>query len=107
MDWKKELDALVSETAALVERTATANPQQAVERPKAAFVPPPKTVPGEAPSPAARPLSWDTSEREHIASRIQNFRAHQERMRREREDFYSRTMQRARDLANGHSDGTA
>ncbi|MGY4502001.1 hypothetical protein ACVWYH_005958 [Bradyrhizobium sp. GM24.11] len=105
MDWKKELDALVRETAALVERTATANPQPAVERPKAAIVPP-QSAPKEASS-STRPLSWDTSEREHITKRIQNFRAHQERMRREREDFYSRTMQRARDLANGHSDETA
>ncbi|RXG97357.1 hypothetical protein [Bradyrhizobium zhanjiangense] len=103
MDWKKELDALLRETAALVERTATANPQPAVDRPKVTFVPR-QTVPVEAPSPAAPPLSWDTSEREHITKRIQNFRAHQERIRREREDFYSRTMQRARDLAEGRLD---
>lgn len=105
MDWKKELDALVSETAALVERAATANHQAPVERTTATVVP--QATPKEAPSPASHPLSRDSSEREHITKRVQNFRAHQERMRREREEFYSRTMQRARDLANGHSDGTA
>jgi hypothetical protein len=33
--------------------------------------------------------------------RVQDFRAHQKRMRREREDYFARTMQRARDLASG------
>jgi len=106
MDWKKELDALVSETTALVERTTTANDQAPVARTKATLVPP-QAAPKEVPSPTSHPLGRDTSEREHITKRVQNFRAHQERIRREREDFYSRTMQRARDLANGHSDGTA
>jgi hypothetical protein len=102
MDWRKELDALVSETAALVERTTTANHQAPVARTTATLVPP-QAAPKEAPSPASHLLSRDTSEREHITKRVQKFRAHQERMRREREDFYSRTMQRARDLASGHS----
>ncbi|SCB50301.1 hypothetical protein GA0061098_1014129 [Bradyrhizobium shewense] len=48
MEWKKELDAFVRETAALVERTANANPQPAVHRPKATFVPP-KTAPMKPP----------------------------------------------------------
>ncbi len=102
MDWKRELDALVRETAALVERTAT-NRQAPVEQSKETIAPP-KPALAEAPAPTARPLSWNTSEREHIAKRVQNFRAHQERIRREREDFYSRMMQRARDLAEGRLD---
>lgn len=39
MDWKKELDALVRETAALVERTAASH-QAPVDRLEAAMVPP-------------------------------------------------------------------
>jgi hypothetical protein len=99
MDWKKELDSLVRETAELVERTA-ASRQRAVELPTVAL-PPPKIALEETPSPIIRALESDVSEREHIIARVQDFRTHQERMRHEREEFYSRTMQRARDLASG------
>jgi hypothetical protein len=49
LNWKKELDALVRETAALVERTASANHQAHVERTTATLVPP-QAAPKEAPS---------------------------------------------------------
>ncbi len=104
MDWKRELEALVREAADLVERTAT-NRQGPVEQSKV-MIAPAKPALAEAPSSTAAPLSCDTSEREHIAKRVQNFRAHQERVRREREDFYSRTMQRARTLAGGRSENS-
>ena len=100
MDWKRELDALVRESAALVERTAT-NRQPRLEQPMVTI-----TTPNPAMA-ATRPLTQDTSEREHIAKRVQNFRALQERMRREREDFYFRMMQRARNLAEGRSENSS
>jgi hypothetical protein len=41
------------------------------------------------PLPAAvAPMTWLTSERDEILQRVSNFRAHQEKMAREREDYY-------------------
>jgi hypothetical protein len=41
------------------------------------------------PIPAAiTPMTWPTSERDEIPERVSNFRAHQETMAREREDYY-------------------
>jgi hypothetical protein len=41
------------------------------------------------PIPAATtPMTWPTSERDQILQRVSNFRAHQEKMAREREDYY-------------------
>lgn len=97
MDWKQELDALISKSKAHAARVGATAP---VLKPPQ---PPPVETTAEQPSPISRlrPLSWDTSEREHIADRVASFKAHQARVQREREDYYSRTMQRARDLAQG------
>jgi hypothetical protein len=37
---------------------------------------------------AITPMTWPTSERDQILPRVSNFRAHQEKMAREREDYY-------------------
>lgn len=102
MDWKQELDALMSESAALAKRTGTTAPIQKLPQP-----PPVDTI-AEPPSPVSRlqPLSRGSSEREQIANRVANFKAHQARVQREREDYFSRTMQRARDLAEGRSENS-
>jgi hypothetical protein len=51
------------------------------------------------------------SERDWIRERVADFKAHQERLRREREDYYTQTITKARKLArrspqplNGFSD---
>ncbi|MGM4954021.1 hypothetical protein BjapCC829_06120 [Bradyrhizobium barranii] len=95
MNWKKELEALVQQSAALVERARSVAPIPKLIAPIAPIA---KASPPDSP----RRLSWDTSEREHISKRVANFRAHQERVRRERDEYFSRTMQRTRDLARGH-----
>ena len=104
MDWQKERDALINETMALVERVGITKPKAAVEAQTATPAEP--TVPDrQAGCPMAfMPIQWESSEREHIAKRIENFRAHQERVRREREEYFFRTMQRARENANGRTD---
>ncbi|MCK1611055.1 MULTISPECIES: hypothetical protein [unclassified Bradyrhizobium] len=92
MDWRKELEALRSETAALVSAT-------------------PATVPEEARAPAPAPQIDDVlstlDKPGRLAVQPDAFvlpeRAHQERFRREREDFFSSTMKRARDLAEGRA----
>jgi len=108
MDWKKELDALVRETAELVARTRSLNVQpQAIVQTTAAAPTTPAAATNAAPVEPFRPaLDRTTSERERIMARVQGFRAHQERMRREREDFCSRTMQRARDVAEGRTENS-
>lgn len=98
MDWKQELDALMSESAALARRTGTTAPIQKLPQPA-----PPDTA-ADQPSPVSRiqPMNWGSPEREHIANRVASFRAYQARVQREREDYYSRTIQRTRDLVRGH-----
>lgn len=98
MDWKEELEALVRESAVLVDSAGGAVP---IEKPRAPSAPT-ATAQGQASPPGAQHQSWYTSEREQIGKIVATFKAHQERVRREREDYFCRMMQRARDLARGH-----
>lgn len=102
MDWKQELDALVRESSELAKRTGARVPILDPQQP----LPVVSAVEPLSPAARLRPLSSATSEREHIANRVATFKAHQARVQREREDYYSRTMERARDLAQGRSDET-
>lgn len=105
MDWQKERDALINETMALVERVNATKPlapfQGSVQSPRPEPATPPKAL-DRQPSPApVAAMQWGESEREHIAKRVETFKAHQERVRREREDYFFRTMQRAKETAKG------
>lgn len=100
MNWKQELDALISESKAHAARVGTAAPGLKPPQP----LPADTAVEPAFPRSAASPLSQETSEREHIANRVASFKALQARVQREREDYFSRTMQRARDLARGRLD---
>jgi hypothetical protein len=62
----------------------------------------------EPPSPLPGPTTWPSrlppmtvppSERDEIKQRLANFKAHQLRMQTERENYYSQTMARTRELA--------
>jgi hypothetical protein len=98
MNWKAELDALIEETMAMA-KTANAGtikpvvPLPLVER---ALAQPHRSTP-------IAPMIWPASERDQIKQRVSNFKAHQERLRQEREDFFTRTMTKARHLAKGRS----
>lgn len=100
LPWTETRAGVVRESSELAKRTGAPvpvlNPQQPL--PVVSAVEPLSAAAG------LRPLSWATSEREHIANRIATFKANQARVQREREDYYSRTMQQARDLAQGRSD---
>jgi hypothetical protein len=76
-DWKADLDALVQETMALT---------------KSVRVEPP--VPRAVVEPNWMPLN--NSERDEIRQRVANFKAHQERFAREREDFAASLLKRMR-----------
>jgi hypothetical protein len=80
-NWQAELDALVQETMRLT---------------KSAGIEPliPRTViePNRMP-----PVNLNNSERDQIQQRVANFKAHQERFAREREDFAASLLQKMRE----------
>src|SRR3954470_6937315 len=101
MDYRKELEALMAETAALAAATAVAIPHKPpVARPQAP-IDLVVSILNEPSRPAPRPFNYGPPEREQISKRVENFKAHQERFRREREDYYSKVMLRVRDEAEG------
>jgi hypothetical protein len=78
IDWKADLDSLVQDTEAFVERVRLEAP-----------------LPDTIVEPGRKPLSeWAKSEREEIRRRVANFKAHQERFMREREDHAAAELKR-------------
>jgi hypothetical protein len=108
MDWKKERDLLVAQTLAFVqsvsgnkpngEALADATPKVAaaliatIER-ATAIVGPPEATPIHIQIPQ---MIAESDVRAEIHDRIANFRAHQQRFHREREEYFSTTLARAR-----------
>ncbi|MCK1404156.1 hypothetical protein [Bradyrhizobium sp. 76] len=101
MDYRKELEALMAETAALAAATALAIPHNSPVAGPQAPLDLVVSILNEPSRPAPRPYNYGPSEREQISKRVENFKAHQERFRREREDYYSKIMTRVRDAAQG------
>ena len=118
MSWKKERDALIAQTMAFVEsvtgkREETSRlkdslaPAQAAELPALDFAlkPAPKAAQAAEPvriaeqpaaaAPAPRPIAPSDMASE-IRARVASFRAHQERFNREREQYFSATLERLR-----------
>jgi hypothetical protein len=77
-DWKADLDALVQESIAFAKIIP-------VERPKPRTIVEPNRMP---------PVDLDNSERQEIRQRVSNFKAHQERLAREREDYAASQIKR-------------
>jgi hypothetical protein len=113
MDWKKERDLLIAQTLAFVQSVASRKADVAAvpdEIPEASphveaaateirqifqwpAVEPPKTFPVSAP---VSGIAATSDFRTEIQARIESFRAHQERFDREREEFFSATLAKAR-----------
>jgi len=109
MEWMKERDLLIAETMEFVQSLTGSKP---------GLRPPSGTDPGVAAAPleAAKILADESLEspqaiqpgvrlpgaivggdvRTEIQTRLANFRAHQERFHREREEYFSATLARAR-----------
>jgi hypothetical protein len=81
-NWQADLDALVEETMAFAKSIG-------VERPVPRTVMEPNRIP---------PVNLNLSERDQIRQRVANFKAHQERFAREREDFAASIVKRIRQL---------
>ena len=116
MDWKKERDLLIAQTLAFVqsvtgkapdaeaERRIEATPQvkaapdiTAVEILAAEIIAPPKDAPKDIQLSIQIPRSIVSSDiRNEMQARVTNFRAHQERFHREREEYFSATLREAR-----------
>jgi len=97
-DWMKQRDLLVEEALAFAQAVAARAPKMALAplpQPDAAKV---------AASSAQRPVSVTESspedtpntERTAILQQVANFKAHQQRFEREREDYFQKTMAKAR-----------
>jgi hypothetical protein len=84
--WKADLDALIQEAKALARsRTEPAAPRALVEAPVPSAIIEPSRLP---------PVSPPKSERDEIKQRVSNFKAHQERFAREREEFAATLLKR-------------
>jgi hypothetical protein len=104
IDWKRDLDALVESTMAFaggVERQAISDLPAAVRTAEQALTDTSKPVP----VPSTKAAAWRASERDDIRQRINNFKAHQEKMARQREDYY--LQMRAKMLPQADQSGPA
>jgi hypothetical protein len=97
-DWMKQRDLLVEEALAFAQAVAA-------RAPKAALTPVPQPDPAlVVASSVQRPVALTEStprdssntERTAILRQVANFRAHQQRFEREREDYFQKTMAKAR-----------
>jgi hypothetical protein len=88
MDWKRNLDALIESTMAFVKdvkREPIPDLPLALRAAEQALADTSKPITARA---TIAPTVWPASEREEIRQRVSNFKAHQEKMAREREDYY-------------------
>jgi hypothetical protein len=88
--WKADLDALVQEAMALAKsvHVETPVPGTIIEPPVPRTIAEPRRMP---------PVNPNNSERDEIQQRVSNFKAHQERFAREREEFAASLLKRMLD----------
>jgi len=94
MKWTQDLEALVESTMALtkdVKHRPVQNVPIALTTAEQALSDTPKTVP---PPTVLAPIVLPASERDEIRKRISNFKAHQEKIAREREEYYQQVKAR-------------
>ena len=87
--WMRERDQLIEQTLAFVEGVTAARPVRAEPLPK-----PESSKPVEAAKPIA--VASMASERAEIERRVANFKAHQQKFQREREEHYDAVLAKAR-----------
>jgi hypothetical protein len=118
MNWKQEHDLLIAQTMAFAQsvnsRAAQAGSRLESARVENAAVettrlePSPMKAPAEAaprvePHPVALPSLRYASLREEIRGRVAAFRAHQEMIRRDRDEYYKAVLARVRTpIEHGH-----
>jgi hypothetical protein len=112
-DWKTERDALINETMAFARsiRSQQPVPVQQLVPPQRISDDVPKLrqdLASTAPAPPdttfeeiigdrrLEPMKWKGPERDEIKQRVANFKTHQQRFNREREDYATSTLKRAK-----------
>jgi hypothetical protein len=88
MNWRQDLDTLIESSMAFakdVRPQPISDPPIAMKIAEQALADTP--IPVEPPV-AIVPIVWTTRERDEIQERVNNFRVHQEKIAREREDYY-------------------
>jgi hypothetical protein len=80
-NWKADLDALIDETMAFVQSVRVEPPSS-------------RTIVEPNRTPSVPSVNWMSSEREEIGQRVANFKAHQQRFMREREDYAASELKR-------------
>jgi len=116
--WKNDLESLLEETKALIRKTnpksfdavarlEAPQPQAPQQQPPPASRQPPMQPP-QPPQPVSKTSPPQTTKqspaREEIKQRVAGFRAHQEKLRREREDYYLETTAKTRAMLRGMRD---
>ena len=98
MTWQAELETLIEETMAQAKAVQgkTVKPIVPMRRVEQALAEPPRST-------RLEPMNWPSvgSEREDIKRRVANFRSVQERMQREREDYFVKTLANACQFPKG------
>ncbi len=87
--WMRERDQLIEQTLAFVEGVAAARPARAEPASK-----PEPSKPPEMPKPVV--AGSMASERAEIERRVANFKAHQQKFQREREEHYRAVFSKTR-----------
>ena len=99
MNVRQELDALIQSTLAFANDVRRRQPNLdlpvALRAAQQALADTPKPTP---PPVTITPTVWPASARDEIRQRVRDFKAHQEKMAREREDYY--LQMKARMLAS-------
>jgi hypothetical protein len=89
-----ELDELIESTMAFarhVNRQPKPQAAASVRAAEQALGPAPESPRPRSPIPT---IVWSVSERDQIQKRVSDFRAHQEKIKREREDYYAQVKAR-------------
>jgi hypothetical protein len=90
MSWQQELDELIQTTMAFARDArrdhATPSTPSHVSATEQAILDTLKEI--VEPRTVFSPMAWPVSERDAIQQRVANFKTHQQRMTREREDYY-------------------
>jgi hypothetical protein len=89
MSWKQDLDDLMGISMEIV-RESGRPPNSCSRHMNVIGIPISNSLtPAVEPRPVPLPMVRHRSERDEIMQRVANFKAHQQRMTREREDYYS------------------
>jgi hypothetical protein len=95
--WMRERDQLIEQTLAFVEGVAAARPVRTDAAVPARVEPPKPVEPAKSVGPAkSMGPGFMASERAEIERRVANFKAHQQKFQREREEHYNAVFAKTR-----------